>query len=129
MGAGGEVHFLHRVFEVTVAFGAELAVLPDLAGAHGGVRRVRGFFETFKLDAAGGDDTSADGFGFLSAVGVGGQLAEIDERHLAVDVDPVQQGTGNPLPVGLYLAGRATALAFHVAVVAARASFRGDFTK
>jgi len=31
MRTGGEVHFLHRVLEVTITFGAELAVLADLA--------------------------------------------------------------------------------------------------
>ncbi len=34
MRAGGELHFLHRVFKVAVAIGAELAVLADLARAH-----------------------------------------------------------------------------------------------
>ena len=33
--AGTEVHFLHRMFEIAVSFGAELAVLPDLPRAHG----------------------------------------------------------------------------------------------
>jgi hypothetical protein len=31
MGSGGEIHLLHGMFEVTFAFGVELAVIADLA--------------------------------------------------------------------------------------------------
>ena len=37
VGAGGEVHLLHGVFEIAAGFGVELAALAHLLRAHGGV--------------------------------------------------------------------------------------------
>ena len=53
-GAGGEVHLLHRVFEVAITFAAELAMLADLARAHGRVGGVGRFFETLYLSQKDG---------------------------------------------------------------------------
>lgn len=71
VGAGGEVHLLHGVFEVAIRLGIELAVLPHLAGTHGGIRGVRKFSEPFQLDLPRRYDTLADGLGFLTQIRVG----------------------------------------------------------
>ncbi len=89
MGTGGEVHFLHRVFEIAVSLSRQLAMLADLTGTHRRVRGVGKFPETLKLDLTRGDDTLADDLGFLTEVRVGRQLAEIDERNLDVEIDAV----------------------------------------
>ena len=50
MRTRGEIHFLHRVFQVAAGFGVELAVLSHLTRTHGGVGRVGRFPKTLQLD-------------------------------------------------------------------------------
>ncbi len=66
MGAGGEVHFLHRVFEVAGAFGVDLAVDFHLARVHRRVGGIPGFAKALVLDLAGLHDTLADRLGLVS---------------------------------------------------------------
>ena len=53
---------------------------------------------TLPLALAGSLDARLDGGGGLAQALVG-ELPVLDARHLDVDVDPVQQGTGNARPV------------------------------
>ena len=66
-------------------------MLSDLARTHGRVRRIGRFPESLKLDLPRGDHPLPDRFGGLTDIRVGRQFAETDQRHLAVDVDPVWQ--------------------------------------
>jgi len=120
MGTSGKVHLLHGVFKIAFALGVELAALADLLRAHGGIGGELGGFKTRYLDLPRGGDSFADHGGGLAGDGVGGELAEIDERHLNVDVDPIQQRAGDALAVVLDLADGAAALAFRIAVESAR---------
>lgn len=90
MGTGGEIHLLHRMFEVAVTLSVQLAVLPDLAGAHRRVGGIRKFPETLSLDLSRRTDPRTDGFGFLTDMGVRRKFTEIHQRNLDVEVDPVQ---------------------------------------
>ena len=94
-------------------------MLADLAGAHGGVRRVRILLEARGLDSPGGDHAAADGFGLFACVGAGGKLTEIHQWHLDVHVDAIKERVGNFLAVVLDLPRGAAALALRIAVVAA----------
>ena len=90
VGAGGEVHLLHGLFEVDLGFGIERAVFADLFRAHRGVG-VDAFAggEAEALDVAGFGDAGADGGGGFSGVFFGGELTEIDGRNVDVEIDPV----------------------------------------
>ena len=72
-----EIHFLHRMFQLAVALGVQLAVLADLSRPHGRVRRVGTLPEPLQLDAAGGDHPLADGFRRFPGISVRGRLAKI----------------------------------------------------
>ncbi len=89
MRAGGEVHLFHCMFEVARRFGIELAMLAHQTRVHRGVGRVAGLAKAFALDAARGDDALADRCGCFAVICVGGQLAEIDERDLDMQVDAI----------------------------------------
>jgi hypothetical protein len=89
MGTGRESHFLYGMFQVAGGFGVDLTVQFHLAWVHRGIRGVRGLAEARLLDAACFDHPPADEFGFLAAGGVMRKFAEIIQRHLAVDVDPI----------------------------------------
>jgi hypothetical protein len=65
VGAGAEIHFLHRVFQVSGRIGVELTVGFHLARAHRGIAGVAGFPEAMQLDLPCGDDPLADGFALL----------------------------------------------------------------
>lgn len=107
MGAGGEVHFLHRVFQIAGAFGIELAMRLHLARAHRCVGSIRGFVETFTLDPARLHDT----------------LAEVHQRHFDMQVDPIQQRPRDALAVVLDLPRGTAALTLGVAIEPAGVRF------
>ena len=90
MGTGGEIHFLHRIFEVAIVILFEQVTLVPLARASRRVRRIGRFPESLKLDSARGDHPMPDGFRGFSDVRVGGQFVEVHQWHLAMEVDPFQ---------------------------------------
>ena len=79
--------------------------------------------EALELAAPGGDDALAHD-GRVVPLVVAGEVVVLDRRDRDVQVDPVEERTGNSRPVVLDLRGRAGALARGVAVKAARAGVR-----
>lgn len=110
VSAGGETHFLHGVFEIAGTFRIQLAILAGLAGRHGGVGGVFRLFEPLLLDLSGREHAFANDGRRLAGRGVGREFPEIHQRHLAVDVDPIQQRTADLLPVVFNLPNGTTAL-------------------
>lgn len=99
VGAGGEVHLLHGVLEITRAGGIERAMFAHEFGGHGGIGGDAFVFaEALALDLAGCGYPLADGGGLFAELG-GRQFFEIDERHFDVDVDPIQERAGDFLAV------------------------------
>ena len=87
------------MFEVAARFGIELAAVAHLLRSHRGVRGELGGLETGDLDPAGRGDAFADHGGGLACDLVGGEFLEIHERHLDMDVDPVEQRPADLLAV------------------------------
>ena len=120
MGAGGEIQGDHGLFEIGFAFGVELAVAADLPRGHGGVGARLGPAEAAFLTFPRLDDAFADaGGGF--AGGAVGKFAVFDQRDFHMEVDAVQQGSGDSLEIVFDLPRGAPAFAFRITVVAARA--------
>ena len=90
MGAGGEVHLFHGVFQIAVGFGDELAMLSDLAGTRGRIRRIGRFTESLKRNLTRGYHPLPDGFRGLTGVYVGRKFEEVHQRNFLVQIDAIQ---------------------------------------
>src|ERR1700757_4242458 len=100
---------------------AQRAVLFQLPRSHASITSYFGFVsKTLLLSFPGLDDALADGSGsFLSAFA--GNVTIFDGRHFDVQIDSIEQRTGDALTVTLHLHGAAAAFAFEIAEVTARA--------
>src|SRR5438093_12929412 len=99
---------------------AELAMLFEVTRGHA---RVAVYFrviaKTLLLKLPCAHNALADGSGsFLSAFA--GDVAVLDRGHFNVQIDAVEQWTGDALPISLHLKRSATAFALQVAKIAAR---------
>src|SRR4029077_11798740 len=80
----------------------------------------RAIAKTLLLKLPRADNAPADRIGiFLSAFT--GDVAIFNCRHFNVQIDPVEQRTGDTLPVSLHLKRAATAFALQVSEIPARA--------
>ena len=75
-----------------------------LARGHRRVGGVPGFSKTLVLDFAGLHDTLADRLGLVSGGRIRGQVPEIHQWHLDMQIDPVQQRPRDALAAVLDLA-------------------------
>ncbi len=82
--------------------------------------------KTLLLKLPRADSAPADRIGiFLGAFA--GDIAIFDRRHFNVQVDAVEQWTGNALPIPLHLKRAATAFSFEISEIAARSGIhRGN---
>jgi hypothetical protein len=117
VGAGREVHLVHGVFQEFARGFVEGGMGFHDAGRHGGVAADVWFAgETGRLHGAGGFDAGADGLGRFPGVGAV-EVAELDGRDFDVDVDAVEERTGEALSIRSELVRGAPALTFGVAEV------------
>src|ERR1041384_474850 len=80
--------------------------------------------KTLLLTFTRADDALANrGGSFLSALA--GDVAVFDSWHFDVQIDAIEQRTRNTLAISLHLYRAATAFAFQIAKVAARARIHG----
>ena len=108
VAAGGQAEAPHDQPEQVARVAWERAPAPDLAGAHAGVHAGVGPGEARLLARAGGHHPGADGGRGLAGRVVREVLVG-DRRKLEVQVDPVEQGPGEPAEVVVALPGRAPA--------------------
>lgn len=126
VGAGGEAHFFHGGAEEAFGILFELAEFANFTGAHFTVEERTRFAVAFALDFATLEDGLAHLLAGLSAP-ILGEFSEGDGGDFDVDVDAVEQGTGELADVAFDLLGGAVALAFGVAPEAAGAGIQsGD---
>jgi len=121
VGAGAEIQFGHRDANQLLRLVAELAMLLDLARPHSRVA-VDLFVgpEARLLPLTGTPNAIADwGGGFFGARA--GDVAIFDGWNFDVEIDAVEQRSGNSLAITLDLDRTAAAFAFQIAEVSARA--------
>ena len=107
VGASAEVELGHRAFEKSCAFCIDLAMTFHLSGRHPTVpaRRVGlGFCGALALQVTCRLDSGPD-HGASFARFTRGEVAVFDERHLDVQIDPVEQWSGDSLAVFRDLVG------------------------
>ena len=99
-GAGREAEPVGNQLQHPVAGGVQLAVFPEVAGVHLGVAVDFRPLEPVDLDVTGALHPTAD---LCGAFGLGpvGQVAIANRRDLDVDVDPVQEWSGDAGTVAL----------------------------
>ena len=126
VGAGGELEFFHGGFEQGGAGRVEVADLAHQAAGHLGVGVDAGqVFEALGLDVAGlHDPLGYFGAAFGGAL-AGGEFVVADGGDLHVQVDAVEQGTGDLAQVALDHAGCAHAVFVGVVMESARTGLRG----
>ena len=101
VGAGAEFKRLHGFLEKCCGWLVQLAVLADEARGHSCIVPA-GSFETECLGMATTCDAVAHcGAGFT--IGASGHFAKRDGRHFDLDINAVEERTGNALPVALDL--------------------------
>ena len=98
VGAGGELQLLDRSLEQAIAGFVEPAVILDLGWSHIRVELGAVAAVAVGLSLPGGGDTVADSLRGLSGPSIG-QLVVFDPRDFQMNVDPIHQGTGDPLLV------------------------------
>ena len=120
VGTGGEVEAFHGGAQEIHAVCIGLSILVEQAGGHLCVAMyVRYIGETLCLYLPGTYHTFADGgagFAFLPF----GKLLERYRNDFHLDVNAVEERTGDTVQVLLHLSGRAYAMAGRVVVIAAR---------
>jgi len=110
MSTGAQVEFVHGHPQEFNGIVIKLAMELEGFAAHTGIAADgRTFCETLILDSACGEHSFPDGAGRLAGM-VAGEVSELDGGHFYMDVDAVQERSGNALPVTLNLNGRAAAL-------------------
>ena len=92
--AGRETQPVGDQFQHPVAGGIQFTIFPEMAGDHLGVAVDLGPGEPVILDVAGALHPTADSLGTLG-LGPVGQVTIADCRNLGVNVDPVQEGSGD----------------------------------
>src|SRR6476646_4541365 len=114
------MQFAHGHADQFLRILTELAMLFEMTRRHTRVAvHLGAITKTFLLPLPGTDNPLADGSRiFLSAFA--GDVAIFDRRHFNVQIDAVEQWTGNALPVSLHLKRPATAFAFEISEIAAR---------
>src|SRR6478672_5838259 len=115
------MQFAHGHADQFLRILTELAMLFEMTRRHTRVAvHLCAITKTFLLPLPGTDNPLADGSRiFLGAFA--GDVAIFDRGHLNVQIDAVEQWTGNALPVSLHLKRPATAFAFQVAEISTRA--------
>jgi hypothetical protein len=94
IGPGGEPQFVDGHFQKPLGVLVDDAMLPDLLIGHARIaERLLGLEAIFLL-AAGGSDPVLDGSGRFTAV-FSFEVSVSYGWHLNVNIDPVQQGSGN----------------------------------
>ena len=122
-GAGGEAELLEGTVEQCAAGRVDGAETTERLGAHGCVDRCGGGgAEALPLDGAGGLHSGGDCRGGLGRTRA--QLPKADRRDLDVQVDPVEQGTGDAAAIALDERRRAAAVVPRISQVAAGAFLR-----
>ena len=118
VGAGGQREFFHSAFQQR-AFGVtERAVAFDFAHGEGGV----GFAGALHRDAACSGHACAHGGGiFVMRATLCIEFHQWNARHVADDVDAVQQWSGNAAAIACDRVGRAMAAAIRITRITARA--------
>jgi hypothetical protein len=129
VGAGGEGELFHGLLEELAGFGINGAVGADLGVGHAGVAGGEaggGVGEAGGLAGAGGDDAVAEvGGGFAGFLGLA--FGEGEGGGFDVEVNAVEEWSGDAGAVALDLGRGAAAFAFGVAEVAAGAWVRCPF--
>lgn len=127
VGAGTEAELGHRLLEQHLGMRIEPAELLDLPVAHRGVGRdpavTAGDVESFGLNCPGRADLLANLVG-AQALSLAAQLDKADRRHIDMQIDSIQERSGDLAQIALDLVGRAAAAAVRTAEVAARARIR-----
>ena len=114
VGAGAEVEVGHGMFQQSGGFGVDHTMLAQQPRAEGAVAGEASAPVAVLLQRTGRHDAGADLRGaFLRSRG--GNLPVVDIRHFHMDINPVEQGAADPLPVARDLHGIAAALAFGIA--------------
>ena len=108
--------------------GVQLAELPDLTAVHPGIGMDLGPMKALDLDAPGLLHPFQHGPRGLPC-GRRGEVLVLHRRHLHVDVDPVQQGSGDLGSVSMNLVVRARALPLGIAQEPARIWIHFALTK
>jgi hypothetical protein len=119
VGAGAEVEFVHGLFQHGGTFGAEGAELLEGAVGHAGVGFVFGSGEARGLSLPGGEDACPDGGGGLGR-GIVVEIAELHGGCFDMDVDAIEERSGDFGAVAFDLRGRAAALPFGVPEISTR---------
>ena len=101
-GAGGEAEPVGDQFQHPVAGGVQFAVLPEVTGVHPGVAVDLRPLEPLHLEVAGALHSTGDGSGAFRLAPVG-QVAVTEGRDLDVDVDPVEERSGDPGTVASWI--------------------------
>lgn len=124
--AGGEAHFAHCSFHKSLGIFADLAILPEVPRLHLRVGVDAVTPETLLLDLSCLGHTFTDMNRRFSR-SIICDLAELDRRHLDMNIDPVHERAGYAGPVGLDLVGRAETLMQGIAVKTALAGVCSAF--
>jgi len=124
VGPGGKTQFIDGGFQEMLRLPVCFAETADRPAVHPAVAVWSGFFESFRLNAAGIDYPLSNGFrrfapAFLRQILMG------NRRYFDVNIDPIQKRTGYPGPVTMNLLMRAAALFFGVGKIAAGAGVHG----
>lgn len=124
VGAGREAELFRHHLQQPVPAGVRLAELPDLAGPHVGVAVHLGPLEALELDFPRLFDPSGNGRRRFSFRPVR-QVPVLDRRHLDMDVDPIEKGTGEAGEILLLLPRQTAAKAVRARVPGALAGVHG----
>ena len=120
VGAGAEVQIGHGKLQEFEDGRFQPAVLLELARVHARVARgLRPLFEPLLLPPSGRHHPVADFPGVLARA-VARDLAKVHRRHFDVQIDPVEQGTGNAAQITLDFARRAARFAGHFSIWSVR---------
>lgn len=120
IGPGGEPQFIDSHFQKPLGVLVDAAVLPDLLVGHARIaERILGL-EMILLPSPGDIDPALDGSRRFAAVFFF-EVTVSNSWHLNVNIDPIQQGSGNFRLILADLLGRAPAGLVRIAKVAAGA--------
>jgi hypothetical protein len=128
VGAGGESQPVDGHFDEPARLLVERTDGPDLTVGHAGVEQGFVSGKTVFLDLPGLFDADPDVGGGVARF-PGRQIAVADRGDLDMDVDPIQQWSGDPALILADLLGRAAAGTAPVAEITAGASIRDTFLK
>jgi hypothetical protein len=124
VGARGKLELVHGGFDQAAGGIVQGAVFAYFGGAHIGIAGEIGAGETLALDLAGGFDAGAHGLGGFTQAGIA-QFFIFHARDVDVNVNAVEERTGDALLVFGHYAGGAGAGFDRVAVVTAGAGVHG----